>query len=218
MGNEPVRRRSCRQGPARRDCLADLRPDERSVSSHVGGYDTRIRHRSGRPLPTRWLDARQHLAARESEGRALASEVLHLYREVHLIEQLSEQLAALLESSVGQPVCAGAGAAAHPCHARRHPGDGEGGWIPDTSRVIRPSGNADGTDDPAHWRRVTLRRFDLERGIAEIVNDCAADPRALDSERNLKALICAPLRAGQRPLASSRWQTLHLGRLIPRPI
>jgi hypothetical protein len=26
-----------------------------------------------------------HLAARESEGRALASEVLHLYREVHLI-------------------------------------------------------------------------------------------------------------------------------------
>src|SRR5260370_30836558 len=41
-----------------------------------------------------------HLAARESEGRALASEILHLYREVHLIEQLSEQLAALLDLSV----------------------------------------------------------------------------------------------------------------------
>ena len=40
-----------------------------------------------------------HLAARESEGRALASEVLHLYREVHLIEQLSEQLSALLNYS-----------------------------------------------------------------------------------------------------------------------
>ena len=40
-----------------------------------------------------------HLAARESEGRALASEILHLYREVHLIEQLSEQLAALLDLS-----------------------------------------------------------------------------------------------------------------------
>ena len=38
----------------------------------------------------------------------------------------------------------------------------------------------------------------LEKGIAEIVNDCASDPRALDSERDLKALICAPLRAGQR--------------------
>src|SRR4030081_3661960 len=44
-----------------------------------------------------------HLAARESEGRALASEILHLYREVHLIEQLSEQLAALLNlSAVGR--------------------------------------------------------------------------------------------------------------------
>src|SRR5438270_3187905 len=40
-----------------------------------------------------------HLAARESEGRALAAETLHLYREVHLIEQLSEQLAALLDLS-----------------------------------------------------------------------------------------------------------------------
>src|SRR6266478_408892 len=40
-----------------------------------------------------------HLAARESEGRALASEILHLYREVHLIEQLSEQLSALLNFS-----------------------------------------------------------------------------------------------------------------------
>ena len=40
-----------------------------------------------------------HLAARESEQRALASETLHLYREIHLIEQLSEQLAALLNMS-----------------------------------------------------------------------------------------------------------------------
>jgi serine phosphatase RsbU (regulator of sigma subunit) len=38
----------------------------------------------------------------------------------------------------------------------------------------------------------------LERGIAEIVNNCDSDPRAGDSERTLKALICAPLRAGQR--------------------
>ena len=39
----------------------------------------------------------------------------------------------------------------------------------------------------------------LERGMAEIVNDCAADPRAFPaSERALGALICAPLRAGQR--------------------
>jgi hypothetical protein len=50
-----------------------------------------------------------HLAARESEGRALAAEILHLYREVHLIEQLSGRLATLLDlsavsqSALGQP-------------------------------------------------------------------------------------------------------------------
>ena len=44
-----------------------------------------------------------HLAAKEAERRALASEVLFLYREVHLIERLSEQLAALPElSDIGQ--------------------------------------------------------------------------------------------------------------------
>ena len=31
-----------------------------------------------------------------------------------------------------------------------------------------------------------------------MVNDCASDARAAGSERDLKALICAPLRAGQR--------------------
>jgi hypothetical protein len=41
----------------------------------------------------------KHLAAKDAENRALAGEVLHLYREVHLIEQLSEQLAALLNTS-----------------------------------------------------------------------------------------------------------------------
>src|SRR5581483_10086464 len=38
---------------------------------------------------------------------ALASEVLHLYREVHLIEQLSEQLAAVLNlPAVGESALA----------------------------------------------------------------------------------------------------------------
>jgi len=40
-----------------------------------------------------------YLAERESEQRALASETLTLYREIHLIEQLSEELAALLNIS-----------------------------------------------------------------------------------------------------------------------
>ena len=34
--------------------------------------------------------------------------------------------------------------------------------------------------------------------MAEIVNDCSADHRVLDSGCMLNALICVPLRAGQR--------------------
>jgi len=139
-----------------------------------------------------------HLASRESEGRALASEVLHLYREVHLIEQLSEQLAALLNlSAVGRSALE---------QAQR--------LIPATSGGILVMEKEDGplrkaaafgtpSTDPENETGPLLpgSRFAasiLERGIAEIVNDCASDARALDSERNLRALICAPLRAGQR--------------------
>ncbi|MBM3788663.1 MAG: hypothetical protein FJW30_30370 [Acidobacteria bacterium] len=45
----------------------------------------------------------RHLLEKEAERRAPAAEVLHLYREIHLIEQLSEELAVLLDfSAVGQ--------------------------------------------------------------------------------------------------------------------
>jgi hypothetical protein len=134
-----------------------------------------------------------HLAAREAEGRALGSEVLHLYREVHLIEQLSEQLAAMLNlSGVSQSALA---------QAQR--------LIAATSGVILVAETADGplhcagsfggaaSDGPL----TPGSRFAasvLERGIAEIVNNCATDARAVDAERELHALICAPLRAGQR--------------------
>jgi serine phosphatase RsbU (regulator of sigma subunit) len=132
-----------------------------------------------------------HLAAREAEGRALAAEVLHLYREVHLIEQLSEQLAAILNlSSVGESALA---------QARR--------LITSTNGCILVTGSADGPLSTAAAFGSVIGPLSPDsnftaslraRGIAEIVNDCAADPRANDSERRLGALICAPLRAGQR--------------------
>lgn len=139
-----------------------------------------------------------HLAGRESEGRALASEVLHLYREVHLIEQLSEQLAAMLNlKTVGQSALA---------QAQRLIPATHGGILvmekpdgPLSSAASFGTSSADSVGDvgplsPSSRFAVSI----LERGIAEIVNDCASDPRALDSERSLNALICAPLRAGQR--------------------
>ena len=141
-----------------------------------------------------------YLASRESEGRALAAEVLHLYREVHLIEQLSEQLAALLNISARGPVGAGPSATAHPGHARLHPRYGEGGSLPAIAlplsevRLATPRGITQGH---LFLTRALPHRFWI-RGIAEIVNDCGADPRSLGAELALGALICAPLRAGQR--------------------
>ena len=140
----------------------------------------------------------EHLAAREAEGRSLAAEVLHLYREVHLIEQLSEQLAALLDlSSVGRSALE---------QAQR--------LIPATHGVIlvmetpdEPlrtvasfSPSADGAvaeDGPLQPGSQFVASI-LEKGVAEIVNDCGCDPRTNAAEHSLNALICAPLRAGQR--------------------
>jgi hypothetical protein len=139
-----------------------------------------------------------HLAARESEGRALASEILHLYREVHLIEQLSEQLAALLDLSAVSQSALGQ---AHRLISATHGGilvmEEADGTLRNTACFGPSCGDFVDSSGPL----LPDSRFAasiLERGIAEIVNSCASDPRVGDSERTLKALICAPLRAGQR--------------------
>jgi hypothetical protein len=139
-----------------------------------------------------------HLAARESEGRALASEILHLYREVHLIEQLSEQLAALLDLSAVSQSALGQ---AHRLISATHGGilvmEEADGTLRNTACFGPSCGDfVDGSGPLLPDSRFAASI--LERGIAEIVNSCASDPRVGDSERTLKALICAPLRAGQR--------------------
>jgi serine phosphatase RsbU (regulator of sigma subunit) len=132
-----------------------------------------------------------HLAARERESRAMAAEVLHLYREVHLIEQLSEQLVALLNLSA---VADSALAQARRLIAATHGGILVMEEADGPLRSAASFGSSSGPLSPDSRFAASIR----ERGIAEIVNDCASDPRALDSERALGALICAPLRAGQR--------------------
>ena len=143
-----------------------------------------------------------HLAARESEGRALASEVLHLYREVHLIEQLSEQLAALLNlSAVGQSALAQAQRLIPATHGGILVMEKEDGPLRSAAAFGNSLSNWDVAEITESGPLRPGSRFAasiLERGIAEIVNDCASDPRALGAERGLNALICAPLRAGQR--------------------
>ncbi len=132
-----------------------------------------------------------HLAAKEFERRALSTEVLHLYREVHLIEQLSEQLAALLDiSAVGQSALD---------QARRLIGASHGAVLilEKSSGPLRTAASF-GAPAPDVSPSSQFAASILQRGIAEIVNDFAFDPRALDAATPLRSLICAPLRAKQR--------------------
>jgi adenylate cyclase len=139
-----------------------------------------------------------YLAARESERRALAAEVLHLYREVHLIGQLSEQLAAVLDiSAIGQSALE---------QARRLITASNGGILvmaePGAPLESTACFGADffGENQPPLPPNSRFAASVIERGTAEIVNDPGSDPRALDSELYLRSLICAPLRAKQRTL------------------
>jgi GAF domain-containing protein len=136
-----------------------------------------------------------HLAARESEQRALAAETLHLYREINLIEQLSEQLAAILnipavsESALGQA-------------QRLIPATHGSVLLVEKSGTLRIEGSFGPSSDSHHVCGALapdslFAASVLERGTAEIVNDCANDPRARGNECAIRALICAPLRAGQ---------------------
>lgn len=135
------------------------------------------------------------LFERESEHRSLAAETLALYREVHLIEQLSEELNAMLDPD---RICSAALG-----HARR--------FIPATHGALltlTPSGTLDlaaSFHDPALSPAFlapgsALIASVLERGIAEIVNDCAADARAHGPERALHSILLAPLRSGPSTL------------------
>jgi sigma-B regulation protein RsbU (phosphoserine phosphatase) len=131
-----------------------------------------------------------HLAAREAEGRALAAEVLHLYREVHLIEQLSEQLAAVLNlSAIGQSALAQAQRLIPAMAGTVHVAEQE-------NAALSSVASFGGFELLAEGSRFAASV--LGRGTGEIVNDCATDPRALGPEQRLTALMIAPLRAGQR--------------------
>lgn len=137
-----------------------------SAPIHVGGVEVA---RASGPAAAAAALLLEHLLARESERRSLAAEVLHLYREIHLIENLSEQLAALLDlRTVSETALA---------QARR--------LIPATSGaiLIRDSieaplraaaafGDAAGQDEASYEWAAPI----AERGLAEITAQGLAAP------------------------------------------
>ncbi|MGB6828379.1 MAG: GAF domain-containing SpoIIE family protein phosphatase [Terracidiphilus sp.] len=139
-----------------------------------------------------------HLAARETEQRALAAETLHLYREINLIEQLSEQLAAVLNMpAVSEAALAQAQRLIAATHGSVLLVDKSTGALRIEGSFAPPAGDGNrlcGALTPDSLFAASV----LERSAAEIVNNCAGDPRSRGDECTLRALILAPLRAGQR--------------------
>lgn len=139
-----------------------------------------------------------HLAAKEAERRALAGEVLHLYREIHLIDQLSEDLTALLEVSA---VSRSALAQAHRLIAATSGGILVRDKAGDQLHYAARFGNEVALPEPESAYADSI----LERGTAEILNvgaivsDCAGDPRIAGASP-FRSLIFAPLRTKQRTL------------------
>jgi sigma-B regulation protein RsbU (phosphoserine phosphatase) len=135
------------------------------------------------------------LAAREAERHALGAEVLHLYREIHLIDQLSEELTALLDVS--------AVAKSALTQARRLIAGSSGGILvrekaEDALRYCARFGDESAL--PAIDSDYVLSV--LERGVSEIVNVgemVNAFPIGPDGAASaFRSLLFAPLRAKQR--------------------
>jgi serine phosphatase RsbU (regulator of sigma subunit) len=135
-----------------------------------------------------------HLLSKESERKELGAEVLHLYREVNLIYSFSEKLAALLDlDRVTQLTLEQA----------RH-------LIPASDGVLMLLDEASGTlstiagfgDTLPHMRRLARGEGVIgaiaSSGVAEIVDDVDADSRRVTDGNGVRALLCAPLRVGDR--------------------
>jgi hypothetical protein len=126
--------------------------------------------------------------AREADKRSLAREALERYRELNLVYDLAEALSGLRSvAAIGQEALA---------EVNRLPGDGIGFLLLGGS----PSGGFTTPDGVPIGPLSDVGVGDgivgsLGDGEPAIVNDPGADPRASDDERDLGALIVAPLRA-----------------------
>lgn len=147
-----------------------------------------------------------HLVAREVERKALGAEVLHLYREINLIYSFSEKLAALLDLDR---------VARLTLQETRH-------LIVATDGVIMLLDEATGALTIIGGFGDELPVLDgfrkghgivgavAESGNAEIVNDVDSDPRRVTEHTGVKALICAPLKVGERVIG-----VIALGSTLP---
>lgn len=134
------------------------------------------------------------LVARDAERKALGSEVLNLYRELNLIYAFSEKLAALLDVER---------VAALTLQEARHLIDATDGVVmlvdaaDGALRIVAGFGDEMPTLAGFHRGRGIVGSI-AASGVAEIVNDVAADSRRVVDQTTITALLVAPLRVGER--------------------
>ncbi len=139
-------------------------------------------------------DLLRFLADKESERKALGSEVLHLYREVNLIYSFSEKLAALLDlERVAQLTLQ---EARHLIVAT----DGAILLLDDQTGALTAAA-AFGDELPGlsgFTRGTGIAGTVAATGVGEIVNDVMGDPRRINAVIDVRSLVCAPLKVGEK--------------------
>ena len=135
-----------------------------------------------------------HLVTREIESKALGAEVLHLYREINLIYNFSEKLAALLE------VERVANLTLQQARQMIVATDGVIMLLDEDSGTLTTvAGFGDEMPVLQGFRRGHgIIGTIAQTGVGEIVNNVDFDPRRVTEQTTVKALIAAPLRVGER--------------------
>jgi len=134
------------------------------------------------------------LAEKEVEKRLLADEVLDLYREVNLLYNLSEKLAASLEL---EPV---AQLALSQAQTLIEATDGLVMLFDETGHKLESVAAFGNTSELSSQLTCVDLIIDVvaQTGKAEIVNDVRADPRYAECESSIRSLACAPLKVNQQ--------------------
>lgn len=136
--------------------------------------------------------------AQAAEKKALAHEVLGLYREINLLYNLSEKLGASLE--LGAVAQTGLDEA----HSLIQATSGAVVLTTQDPSRFRPAawlGDATQTQDQIDSIAEILRHV-IETGKAEIINYVRLDPRYVKQGAPVSALLCAPLRANGQPIGA----------------
>lgn len=139
-------------------------------------------------------DLLRYLADKEAERKSLGAEVLHLYREVNLIYGFSEKLAALLDLERVAKLT---------MQEARHLIVATDGAIllldEETGALSTIAAFGDELPGVSGFTRGQgIVGTVAATGVGEIVNDVRGDPRRVNAVADVRSLVCAPLKVGEK--------------------